>query len=397
MHARIWRFSVLTLLWLSTAGGAAGQQLEIEYRGKRALAETTAEDQKGAKFTITGMSGITCCGGDNYIAVMDNSNKLVALKVTYQDDGAIQDVAVVAGRSLVDARDYEGIAYTDPDHHSVLLSDESTTKPTAIYEYRLSTGALQQKIVLPPIFGTQRPNFGMESLTRRPDGGEVWTANEEALAADGEQSTPEAGSIVRLQRLRFDGKTYTPGEQYAYVTDPIHVGSGQSPSRSGVSDLVELPDGTLLVLERSCGIGLPPFRTAVYQVDFTGATDISRPPLDTGLNGFARGQDYRPVSKKLLLASGAIGENLEGLCLGPTLANGNRVLLGVVDDGGTTDTFSGNTLVSFVMVAVHRSDISTPLVGAAAGLGCAGAAVVIGLLGRVKRKRSRSGAAQSHA
>ena len=49
----------------------------------------------------------------------------------------------------------------------------------------------------------------------------------------------------------------------------------------------------------------------------------------------------------MLFSSTTIGENLEGLCLGPQLANGNRVLLGVVDDG---DAVSNNTLVAFELV-----------------------------------------------
>ncbi len=43
---------------------------------------------------------------------------------------------------------------------------------------------------------------------------------------------------------------------------------------------------------------------------------------------------YATVSKDLLWSSQSIGiNNLEGIGLGPALANGNWVLLGVVDDG----------------------------------------------------------------
>ncbi len=119
------------------------------------------------------------------------------------------------------------------------------------------------------------------------------------------------------------------------------------PVCNGLSELVELPDGTLLALERSAIVGLPPLETRIYQVDFTGATDISRGKLAKGLIG----QMYTPVKKTLLFDSkepdNSIGENLEGLCLGPKLADGNWALLGVVDNG---DPVSKNTLVSFELV-----------------------------------------------
>src|SRR5690606_38995059 len=119
-------------------------------------------------------------------------------------------------------------------------------------------------------------------------GGTVWTANEEALSVDGPLSTPSAGTVVRL--LRYDNAG--PAAQHAYVTAPIH-GLVISGSRSGVSDLVALPDGRLLALERSFALASPLFLTRLYEVDTSGATDVS------GLPGLA-GQMYTPATKRLL-------------------------------------------------------------------------------------------------
>ncbi len=52
-------------------------------------------------------------------------------------------------------------------------------------------------------------------------------------------------------------------------------------------------------------------------------------------------------------ADGSSGQNLEGLALGPRLANGNWALLGVVDDG---DSLSSNTIVSFELSANLSAD-----------------------------------------
>ena len=71
-------------------------------------------------------------------------------------------------------------------------------------------------------------------------------------------------------------------------------------------------------------------------MDFSGATEVSE--FVDGLDG----KIFTPVSKYLLW-SGNVG-NLEGLALGPPLAGGNRVLLGIVDDG---DPLSISQLVAF--------------------------------------------------
>ena len=66
-----------------------------------------------------------------------------------------------------------------------------------VYEYTLAkSGKHLQVVEMPPVFKTQVFNRGLESLTRRADGKEMWTANEEALTADGPQSTTSAGTVV---------------------------------------------------------------------------------------------------------------------------------------------------------------------------------------------------------
>jgi hypothetical protein len=148
------------------------------------------------------------------------------------------------------------------------------------------------------------------------------------------------------------------------------------PFCSGLSDMVVLPDGTLLTLERSAIEGIPTYESRIYQVDFTGATDISQGPLADGL----KGQTYTPVKKNELFASSRIGENLEGLCLGPKLASGNQVLLGVVDNG---DPISKNTLVSFELTDPAPLPMTTILAG---GGGAVLALCLLFVLASLKRR-----------
>jgi len=98
--------------------------------------------------------------------------------------------------------------------------------------------------------------------------------------------------------------------------------------RSGVADVLVLPNGKLLVLERELGqVGmLPQFRSRIYEVDFTGATDVS------ALAGL-QGQVYTPVGKALLWESYFLLDNFEGMTLGPELSSGDHSLLLISDNG----------------------------------------------------------------
>jgi hypothetical protein len=156
--------------------------------------------------------------------------------------------------------------------------------------------------------------------------------------------------------MNVAGDSVNAAEQYVYQSAPIHVSGIDNRRRSGVSDLVALPDGTLLTLERSFGLALPlVYKNSIYEVGFTGATDVSTSEFNTGLIG----KSYTPISKELLwsgAAAGSTGQNLEGLTLGPRLANGNWLLMGVVDNSSGEDLISQNTLVTFELSAIPSAD-----------------------------------------
>jgi hypothetical protein len=323
------------------------QPLAVTFRNTVAL-PTTTTDQSGTSFTITGLSGITYIGGEQYIAVMDNSNKLVRLRVVLSPTGAIASAQVLGGVSLAATRDYEAIA--PGGHGTVLLAEEDTP---AIHEFRLVDGAIVRTITPPAVFAQRRANFGFESLTS--DGTFAWAANEEALTPDGPLSTATQGTTVRLLRIPvIPGQAAaTPASswpQFAYRTQPWH-GSAVGSARSGVSELVLLPGGTLLTLERSFAFNLAGFfQCRIYEVGFAAATDVR------GFTAGLTGQTYTTTTKRLLW-SGSNVNNMEGLALGPRLdparpgspRSTSYALIGIVDDG---DPISVNTLASFVITGV---------------------------------------------
>ena len=307
-------------------------QLHIDPRGGVNLPATTT-DQHGRPFTVTGLSGLTYAGSDGpahrFIGVMDNSNSLVNLRVELGDNASIVAATYADGLSLAEASDFEGIALT-ADGAGVFLAEEGVP---GVRVYRLGDGVRLDILQTPPLFSARRDNFGFESLTSVP--GSLWTANEEALTIDGPLSSPMSGTVIRLLRFDTAGATPVPAEQHAYVTEPVH-GLMISGARSGVADLVALPSGRLLVLERSFALASPLFLTRIYEVDLAGATDVSA--FTAGLVDAV----YTPATKRLLHAGSYT--NLEGLCLGPRLPSGGWSLLGVVDDA---DPVSVNRLVAF--------------------------------------------------
>jgi hypothetical protein len=295
--------------------------------------------QPGLKLTATGqglfplgsgttgaaeLSGITYDGGSTYYAVGDNGAKSIwqLSTVLAARFGWVNSGAVATGISAPAlGSDSEGIALR-PGTGTAWISDESTS---TISEFSLGTGLKVGAVAVPAIYrpANVQNNFGLEALSY--GAGKLWTANEEALKSDGSLSTTRAGSWVRIQE--FGGADFTPAGQYAYRTERI---SGLSPfitvERSGLVDLLALPDGRVLSLERELGGFLPSFRSRVYLLDFGTATDVSALPTLTA-GGFT------PVGKTLLWQSVFLMNNFEGITLGPRLSDGSYSVLLVSDDG----------------------------------------------------------------
>lgn len=317
-------------------------QISITQRPSQLLS-TAATDQHGTPFKVRGMSGVTWLSGEAgdsiFAVVIDNSDKVVRLRASFKEDGSIASLAIVDGLTLEVSGDHEGIAFAGGANNSVFVSDEGGP---AINEFDLGTGALLRSVAVPSVFtepGSLRSNLGLESLARCPETGNLWSANEEALTVDGERSTPEHGTLVRLTRTGVGGggDGAAPDVQYVYLTEPLH-GAMMRGGRSGVSDVVAISGGRLLVLERSFASGEGLFKNSIYLVD--PAEGI---PTDVAGIGGLEGAEFVPVGKRLVW-SGFLNQNLEGLCLGPRVSRMSWVLLGVVDDG---DPLSVNMVMSF--------------------------------------------------
>ena len=310
------------------------QSLGVVLRSSVALPAPTT-DQNGASFTIAGLSGITYAGASpspglhRFIAVMDNSDKLVMIDAAIAADASLSGVQVVGGLTLVQFADFEDIVMGG-DGLSVFLSEENTP---GVREFSLASGTAGSVLPTPTVFLSRRDNFGFESLAAA--GNAMWTANEEALTVDGPGATQATGTLVRLLKFETSDGVPVAEQQYAYRCEPLH-GSPVSGARSGLVALVVLPSGRMLAIERSFAFNLGGFfRSRLFELNLAAATDVS---LVNALDG----AEFSPAAKSLVWSGNL--NNLEGLCVGPVLPGGGRILVGIVDDG---DPISTNTLVSF--------------------------------------------------
>ena len=301
-----------------------------------APAAITLTDPGQGVFDFTGnaaeLSGLAWLSGTTFYAVSDatNQRRVHELNIAVNPlNGRITSAAVVATSTLATGYDVEGIAYC-PQRKTWLVTDEGQHPAGGqLREHTLPDGRLVATVAIPPPLQNVRPNFSLESCTW--GAGALWTANEEALAQESAVATATTGSLVRLQRFDHQLK---PAGQWAYQTDSYGFNSSLTTiERSGVVDLLALPDGHLLVLERALGIGIvPSYRNRIYLVNRTAATDVSG---IADLDGAA----FTPVAKTLLWEKnmGRVStRNFEGIALGSALGGGRYSVLLVADNGGGT-------------------------------------------------------------
>lgn len=217
-----------------------------------------------------------------------------------------------------------------------------------IARFDRASGQLLQELPLPPRYlpadatatADSPPrgvgeNLGFEALTLSNPGRtapesdpyRVFAATEGAIAAD--ELPPEADAPVRLRLLHYlVGPVGMPVvvAEHAYLLEPPPLGS----IRYGLSELLAVPPaGHFLALERS--YGLNGFGAKLFEAAIANATDISRVE-SLGSADLGR---LVPIQKQLVLDFAKldiIPDNLEGMTLGPRLADGSQTLLLVSDN-----------------------------------------------------------------
>lgn len=344
-----WIFGFAAVLVAGSVAAAAEATAvpTVKMVGAINLPEKFAVD--GTAIPLVGFSGITWLGDDSWAAILDNNNRLATFTVARDEDGRPLGVENLALTTLSVRHDYEDVAPCPPTLQEriarklakrglpdpgrcLLVCDEETP---AIRGVALADGAVLGSVPLPEIVKKCRPNKGLESLAVDPDGRRIWTANEEALIADGSASSLRSGTIVRLFAIATPddaadggGEPAAGNAQFAYEVDPPHemIAASDAAPLSGVSAVVALGDGKLLVLERSGGFGAPPFENRIYLVDTSRAEDVS------AVEALGTKRPAAVIPKRLIWRE-ALGCNVEGLALGPPVGKQGRTMVAIADNG----------------------------------------------------------------
>jgi hypothetical protein len=183
-----------------------------------------------------------------------------------------------------------------------------------------------------------RPNGSIEGLTLSPDGRFLYAAMEDPLYEDGDLPDSSGGALIRI--TKFDVETLTAVAQYAYrveATMPLT-------ETNGVSDIVALSDGSLIVMERSGSLRLK-LHVRLFRARVGDATDILEVPSLAGVSV--------ATMRKTLIADLptipvlALLDNVEGITLGPTLSDGRQSVVLISDDN-----FSERQVTQFLAFAM---------------------------------------------
>ena len=231
--------------------------------------------------------------------------------------------------------DSEGIAFS---RDSVFVSSEGDTerKINPFIKAFSLTGKLLKMLPIPDKFLPNakgdvgvRNNLALESLAVTPDRKYLFTATENALVQDGDVPTSQTGTPCRI--LRYNLVSNQPEKEFVYITEPL-VGEPNPPGSfitNGLVDLVAIADDRLLSLERAFsqanGVTIRIFDVSLAKADNIQAIDSLKNRLS----------QVSPAQKRLLLDLKELNlrlDNLEGLTLGPLLADGRRSLVLVSDN-----------------------------------------------------------------
>lgn len=292
------------------------------------LAVVNALDQQTfAGVTGGNFSGITRIGGNQYAVVDDKSASDGFYLFTLDMDVATGRITSATKGNLITNgktnRDSEGIVYV-PSTGKLLISGEGDKR---ILEYNMDGSLTGRELQIPSIFAGASDNAGFEALTYNPNTHLFWTTTESTIPADGDQATSTNGVRNKL-RIQSFNEQLEPVRQYAYLMDAPAASTASSPYAMGVSDMIALDDGRLIVLEREFFVSLSPFVTCkLYVVNPTTATAIASSDALTASSPY--------LSKTLLYSfttnTLATVANYEGICLGPRLSNGNQTIILISD------------------------------------------------------------------
>ena len=289
-------------------------------------------------------SGVAWLGGSRYAVVSDKSPTDGFFVFDIRIDSVSGKIQSVYNEGFFSAetpnRDQEGIAYV-PQTGKVYVSGERENR---VLEYSLDGRHTGRQLAMPEVFATAGGNYGIEALTYNAEAHRFWLTTESTLPCDGPQAA--YGNVVgnRLRLQCFDD-SLQPGASFFYEMDLPEVRKRPAAYAMGVSGLCALDDGRLLVMEREFYVSRRKLgswvKVKLFAVCPGGCQEGTLLPKTKVME----------FKTRLSLFSHRLA-NYEGMCLGPRLKDGSRVLLMVSD----SQNQYGGVLKDYFKTVVVRCD-----------------------------------------
>ncbi|WP_019038044.1 esterase-like activity of phytase family protein [Psychroflexus tropicus] len=238
------------------------------------------------------------------------------------------------------ALDMESIRFDDGEY--IISTEGNIDKGFSPRIFNVSSkGKYLEDYPLPDYFLPQgenspRDNGVFEGLAMDLDADGFWFATELPLIRDGKApKLYNTNSPVRLSYFNRSRNQIT--QQYAMDLDRITKVPLLPFAVNGLTEILQLNEHQFLILERSYSAGHKSHgnKVKLFLLDISKATDIKAiTSLKDAPQNIEYAQksllfDFKSIREKL---TDQVVDNLEGLCYGPTLKNGNKTLIIVSDD-----------------------------------------------------------------
>lgn len=278
-------------------------------------------------------SGLAPIGEGRYAAVSDKSATdgfFVFEIVVDSIDGSVEHVRHLGFHSDgAKNRDAEAVVFLPPTR-TLMVAGEADGKVVELDLQGRRTGrVLDVGQTLKGCTG----EYGLESLAYDEASQTFWTCAESTLKGDGERATSVNGALNRIRLQSYDAQL-RPREQYAYQMDAPKAHKRAAKYAHGVSELLALADGSLLVLEREVFVSKKKIGSFVVNKLYRVVPDKS---LSINANS-SLDESVAFVGKKLVASwrtnislFGRKLANFEGMCLGPRTKDGSQVIILVAD------------------------------------------------------------------
>ena len=268
-------------------------------------------------------SGIAWLGGDKYAVANDKSKTAGFHLMTIRTDAKTGDIKEVRADGFMTNgqpnRDEEGICYV-PQTNTVFLSSETDGQ---IIEYSMNGELTGRRLRIPHVYTMAYNNRSFEALTYNATTRRFWTTTENTLKCDGYKPTI-INKEVNVVRLQSFGDDLEPLEQYWYMSDSTSTQELEGKSILGVSGMAALDNGLLIILERELVIKPKEIGSYVHEKLYV-VNPTQQQPGD-----LLQKQLLTEFRTRINLTDRSFA-NFEGICLGPKLADGRRLLLLVSD------------------------------------------------------------------